>query len=716
MAATTKNKMDETAILSSITNELEQSLSYSNDAAISATNVDIRTPLDYYLGNPNGTETEGRSQVTSTDVADAIEWILPSVMESFTSSPDVISFDPTHPGDEEQAELETTYVYDMVMKRNNGFVIIHQACKDALLHGNGIYKSYYVEDTSYDTVRYTGLTQEQLLLIQSTQPSLEIVEGAQNDDQTYDVSFKRTTTCKKIHVECVPLENFRINADHHSIDLKDARFVSHEMVKTISELRQEGYPDGILKDLPRTQFNRSAFRNQAQGEFVMQNYSAVDGSMEMVTVNESYTWMDYDGDGIAEYVKVTTVGEGNPTHVLSVEELPDGSPWVGCTAILMSHKFRGVSIYDRVKEVQDQSTAVMRSVLDNFYYQNNQEKEVVEDFVNMDDLLVSLPGGIKRVRKAGSINPIPVQPFTDAPIQLMRYLGEIKAGRVGVSADGASAPQNIGDRVGSEGVEKLMTAKEALAGMMVRVLAETGLKQLYVKVRDLAHRHIDTLEDYRFRDRWVQVNPAEWVPRLSTTVAVGTGSGNKQAKLAAIAQVKEIQAQLGASPFAYLLSDEKIYNTINDFCKFSGLNSAYRYILEPKSEEARMAKQKQAHSQQAQAQQAQQEVAARLQMEASIAQAELTKAQAQRENVQLKAQVEMMKHQRELEAAKFDTQMASMKSQLDQLKMVAEGDFKDKELVFKEKALDQQTFLKLVELNANKEKGVDSGLQQPSVN
>jgi hypothetical protein len=488
------------------------------------------------------------------------------------------------------------------------------------------------------------------------------------------------------------------------------------MVKTISELRQEGYSDGILKELPRTQFNRSAFRNQAQGEFVMQNYNAVDESMEMVTVNESYTWMDYDGDGIAEYVKVTTVGEGNPTHVLSVEELPDGSPWVGSTAILMSHKFRGTSIYDRVKEIQDQSTAVMRSVLDNFYYQNNQEKEVVEDFVNMDDLLVSLPGGIKRVRKAGSINPIPVQPFTDAPIQLMRYLSEVKAGRVGVSADGASAPQNIGDRVGSEGVEKLMTAKEALAGMMVRVLAETGLKQLYIKVRDLAHRHIDTLEDYRFRDRWVQVDPSAWVPRLSTTVSVGTGSGNKQAKLAAIAQVKEIQAQLGASPFAYLLSDEKIYNTINDFCKFSGLNSAYRYVLEPKSEEAQMAKQQQAQSQQEQAQQAQAAQAAQLQMEASIAQAELVKAQAQRENVQLKAQVEMMKHQRELEAAKFDTQMAAMKSQLDQLKMIAEGDYKDKELVFKEKALDQQTFLKLVELNANKEKEVESGLQQPSVN
>ena len=35
-------------------------------------NVSLEEALKYYLGLPNGTEVEGRSQINSTDVADAI--------------------------------------------------------------------------------------------------------------------------------------------------------------------------------------------------------------------------------------------------------------------------------------------------------------------------------------------------------------------------------------------------------------------------------------------------------------------------------------------------------------------------------------------------------------------------------------------------------------------------------------------------------------------
>jgi hypothetical protein len=331
--------------------------------------------------------------------------------------------------------------------------------------------------------------------------------------------------------------------------------------------------------------------------------------------------------------------------------------------------------------------------------QNNQEKEVVEAMVNLDDLLTSIPGGIKRVKKQGSITPIMTQPFTDAPIQLMRYLAELKAGRTGVSADGPSAPQNIGDRVGSQGVEKLMTAKEALAGMMVRVLAETLLKELYTKVRDLAHNHIDTLQDYRFRDRWVKVNPSEWQYRNKTTVNVGVGSGNRQEKLVALNTLQQTVATIGQSPFSYMVSPQKIYNAVNDYCKFSGLNSAYKYLLDPASEEAQMQKQAMEQGQQAQQEQEMQMTMAQLKMQADLAQAELGKAQAMQMNVQLKAEVEKAKQERELEKQRYDTKITLLESRMSQLNLIAEGEYKDKELEFKEKQLDQNTFIELAKLN-----------------
>ena len=40
--------------------------------------------LEYYMGEPLGTEIDGRSQVVSTDVADTIETILPNLLKIFS--------------------------------------------------------------------------------------------------------------------------------------------------------------------------------------------------------------------------------------------------------------------------------------------------------------------------------------------------------------------------------------------------------------------------------------------------------------------------------------------------------------------------------------------------------------------------------------------------------------------------------------------------------
>src|SRR5882672_1756380 len=69
-----------------------------------------RKALRYYLGEPLGNEQEGRSKVVSTDVADVVEWILPSLLKIFTAGDDVVRFEPTGPEDEEVAKQATEYV------------------------------------------------------------------------------------------------------------------------------------------------------------------------------------------------------------------------------------------------------------------------------------------------------------------------------------------------------------------------------------------------------------------------------------------------------------------------------------------------------------------------------------------------------------------------------------------------------------------------------
>src|SRR6476619_4524249 len=102
-----------------------------------------RKALQYYYGQPYGNEVEGRSQVVTTEVKDAVEGILPSLMAIFTASEDIVRFEPQNPDDEEAAQQATDYVNYVFSRLNNGFLALYCLFKDALLQKNGYVKVYW---------------------------------------------------------------------------------------------------------------------------------------------------------------------------------------------------------------------------------------------------------------------------------------------------------------------------------------------------------------------------------------------------------------------------------------------------------------------------------------------------------------------------------------------------------------------------------------------
>lgn len=628
--------MEERTILRVIANEMSNSQRH----------IDYETPLDYYLGNPDGKEVEGRSTVVSTDVADAVEWILPQIMKSFTQNNEIVIFDPIGPEDEFQAELESQYVYDVLMKENNGFIIIYQFVKDALLHNNGIIKVYYESNTDYKIETFSGLIEEQIV-VATQDPRVEVLNYSPSplEDGTFELKIRIATPNGKITLESIPPEQFRVNGDHTSINLDNARFTAHVVSKTVSDLIKQGFDPSVLADIGHSvSNNESDFRFSAQGEnIIYDTLSADDPSQTLIEISECYLQIDINDDGVSEFVKITVAGSETPTHVLSVEEMPY-SPWVSTTAILMSHKFRGLSIFDRLKQIQEQKTALWRNTFDNIYLQNNQRNIVVEGQVNMDDVLVSRPGGIIRAKRLDAIMPLQTPQLSQDAYTMMQYLDGVRAGRVGVAPEGEATPQKIGARVGSEGVERLMTAKEELVGLIVRLIAETGIKPLCTKIRDLCTQHVDAIQDFKFRGQWVKTNPAEWFTRTRTTVRVGTGTGNHDRQVAALERVLEIQSQL-AQMGSTMVNPQKVYAAIDDLAKYGELNGASKYFLDPSSPEGQQAAQQQQEIQQAAEQEQKQQQIAMLQAQLQTAEANVKIAQAQQDNVALKGQIESLKAQ-----------------------------------------------------------------------
>jgi hypothetical protein len=103
--------------------------------------------MNYYLGNvaKDLPALDGRSKAVSSDVSDAIEGMMPDLMEIFTGSDDVVRFDPVGQEDVKAAEQETDYINHVFMNQNPGFLTLYSFIKDALLSKVGVVKVWWEE-------------------------------------------------------------------------------------------------------------------------------------------------------------------------------------------------------------------------------------------------------------------------------------------------------------------------------------------------------------------------------------------------------------------------------------------------------------------------------------------------------------------------------------------------------------------------------------------
>lgn len=672
----------------------------SNELRFSTQIVNLKDSLDYYLGNPLGNEIEGRSQVVSQDVGDVVEWIMPQIVKNLTAQGEVVTFDPIGPEDEDQAELESFYVQDVLMKKNAGFLTIHQAVKDALIQRNGIVAVEFDDRTKF-RIKNAKVTTELELGVLHMQMQSTGGEIINFDDEDGTVIYKEPYQDKKIKIRPVAPEDFIYNTDHNSIDLQEARFQCEIVTQTASKWVEEGYDQEIIDDVCGNYAyiaTHRSYRFSAQSEaLVIPVNPANDDSQKIITCGKCYVKIDLYDCGIATWYRAVVILSGtgaaiSATHLLELEPV-DSSPYFGTTAILMSHKFQGLSMYDRLKTLQDQMTALMRSNLDNIFFTNNSRLAVQENLVNMDDLQVSVPGGIVRVRQQGAITPIETPSIGQNAFSMMEHLLNVRTGRTGVTPEGAAQPHDVGDRVGSQGINQIMTAKEELTGLMVRVMAETLMKPVCLRIRDLLMQTSNGQpEPYKMRGNWQLVNPGGWFQRDSVTIRCGTGAGDKTFKIQALSTILQYQQTAVQAPGQSLVSPNNIYKTLDELSKAYGLTGASRYFMDPQSPEGQEFAQQVAQGQQAAQQAAQQQQATEAKAMTDVAAAEVSKANTAQQNVALRAQVEQGKNQ-----------IAALEQQIQVAQHTSEQDQKLKELQFKYDQLEATTALKLLELDKTAE-------------
>lgn len=674
--------------------------------------------LWYYEGLAKGElappDVEGRSGVVSTDVRNTIESMMPELMAKFASSERVVELEPTKPSDEQAAKLAGDYLNYLFYKKNDGHSILETMFKDALISKAGIVKIWW--DTRNEETRedYKGLDeielaqlmdddevevteskeypdeedaeQRQQALSQMQQQLDQALNAAQQGDQQaaqavqqlqqkmqqiaqmppklkYDVTCKRTKKGGKIALENVPPEEFLISRKAKNI--KDAPFVGHRIMRTVSELKSMGYKnvDDLTSDDNGQQFSMERTERLAFDDdipWLNTDQPTMDESQRIIWVTECYMRVDYDGDGIAELRKVVRAG-----NTILENEVVDVIPFVHIVPVKMPHRFFGLSVADLSMETQKIKTSILRATLDNLYLQVNGRYFAIENQVNLDDLLTSRPGGVVRIKTPGAVGRLDqAAGDSGSSMAMLQYMEQFLENSAGYNRMSQSAPNADSLNQTATAANIVTNKADMRTDLIARNFAE-GVVDMFKMMLKLICQHQDYAEDVKLGSEWVSIDPREWRNQFQFTINIGLGTGNKDQLVQHLMMQLQVQReglQIG------ITGPQGIYESAKKLSEALGFKNCDVFWTDPAKQPPKppqpnpdilkIQAQTQADAQKFQAQtqvdlqKQQQEMEMRryeLQMQGEMRQREL-ELEAQKQQLQAQADMQERQHQAELQA------------------------------------------------------------------
>lgn len=582
---------------------IEQEISNSVGGGGDDSNIDSdlaevwQKAMDYYFGKPRGDEVDGRSHVISMDLADMVEQTMAYIMPSFDTD-NLGSFSAYDIMDENQAKSESDAVNWCILEQNNGYMEFAAAIKDALLQRNGIIKvwvdeHFEIQDEEYNNIgvfEIQQLLQDQNIEVTGSEevdPGMFTEDGLVLSEPKFNISTRKKIPIKQLKVKAIPPESFSVNSDHDSIFLDDARFCKHTELYTRSELKKMGFDPEIIDDLPaKTTKTSSAQRARSRSSSEDDSESAQRES-DRIEVDECYYQVDSDGDGITERRKIIKAGK----HILDNEQFPIVA-FASGTAFLLPHRFWCISLYDKLKQIQDQKTAFLRKTLDNAEGMINQRVIALNGQVNMDDLLSSRPSGIVRAKRVDAVTAFPVQNMGDTGFRMLNYLDKVRKEAGGSQLDLGTQENVPVQGQTAHGMERWMSSQEQLAFLMVKTLANTLIKQTYRIAHIMMRMYMPERLTYKSNGKLVTTSPGMWPPRAQVVVNIQLSMAEKQRKYLLLQEIINQQngmMQIGLN--GVITSSNHIYNALIDQAKIAGLELPDRYWIDPASPQAQQAAQ-----------------------------------------------------------------------------------------------------------------------------
>lgn len=648
--------------------------------------------LREYHRLPYGNEVDGESQIVASDIQDSIEWILPALLKTFTSTDKAVSFEPMRAADVKGAEQATDACNYVFYKQNNGFLILYTAIKDMLTVRNCAVMWRKETQETVSSVPFKGATDEMLaLMLQEDDAEIEAANPVESVDEfgmpvvTYNGRMKKTEKKTIVKVEAFSPDSLLVAKDWTSPLLHDCPYVARMMRVTLSDLKQMGFDvtAGDLKSSDNLDYT-------AEGRSSLANVDRIDQTVEDVFAPESdddsmaegwlrieFVLVDRDGDGIAERLCVYRLADKIlKAEVVSHVQIATSSP------ILNPHRWDGMSIADAVSDLQKLHTELLRESLNNLHLTNRPRTKVLTDanwspLVNIDDLLDSRAGGVIRQRDLNAVTEQVIPFSAGASMPMLEYVQGMRENRTGVSRTSMGMnPDSLNNTATGRAIDQSATMQRT--ELIARIIAETLVKPIFQGIlKVLTDGEMEKLA-FRLRDEFVEYDPNEWRDWYDMTINVGLGTGDTQQKAAQLMAV--YQMQQAALPMG-ITTPKHIYNTMAKVVENAGFKDVQNFVQDPSAQPPQpqqpplpvqieqMKLQADAQKTQAQMQADIQKFQAESQQTMQLEQAKLdAKLKEIQASLELQAANDMRDAERERQKAMLDAQLESQKIEFEKWK------------------------------------------------
>lgn len=550
---------------------------------------------EFYLGEEPSDTSEMQSEYVSTDVREAVLHILPSIMRVFFGTKKVVDFIPKDKEDVALAEQQTSYINHIITQKNNGFQVFYNAFKDALIRKAGFVKAYYDDGLEVTNHTYTGLSEIQkdaLILdpnveVVSEEVEMELMEMqdpqtgemiSQEKPVSFNLKIRRITNKSKVCIDAIPPEEVLISRDARTIET--AEYVAHRKVCPVSDLVAMGYDREEMLD----HAGAGKYDNETYNETVARNPFAEpsgtdrpDEDMQNVLYVEHYVLYDLDEDGVAERIKVCTIGNG--CEIINVEPC-DVLPIAMFQSDPEPHTVVGQCMADYLKGIQSAKSQIMRDTLDSLGHSIFPRMVITEGQVNIDDVLNTDIGQPIRVRTPGAVQPLAVPFVGKDAFPVLNYLDSVKEDRTGTSKASAGLNADALQSSTKTAVAATMSASQGRTELICRHFAETGMKPLFKIIYNLVVRHQNQEEMFRLNNEFIPVDPRYWDADKDVEISVAISKTSDEEKAQFLNQLVQIQTQAfqqmgGQNP---LVTPQQFSNTLARLIELAGFKDAQEFI------------------------------------------------------------------------------------------------------------------------------------------